>query len=92
MEKGNIMQSWPQSLRDEVTGNLREVDALAKRIGHWHLMHIASALWRKSLKDDGCPEDEAHIPTAICFIKKSGRDMTQSAKSYYDKLAKDITL
>ena len=91
MEYGmDIMDRWPQCPQDEIDEEAREVDAIAKRIGYGHLMQLASALWRKSLKEQGYPEIGAHIPTAICCIKKADIKMTQKSLSHYDELVKDI--
>lgn len=66
------------------------VKNLGESIGYGHLMSIASALWRKSLKEKGYPEDDAQklafVPTCIDFINKEMFEMTEESNKMYDKI------
>jgi len=62
------------------------VKNLGESIGYGHLMSIASALWRKSLKEKGYPEDGAFVPTCIAFINKEMVEMTEESNKMYDKI------
>lgn len=62
------------------------VKNLGESIGYGHLMSIASALWRKSLKEKGYHEDGAFVPTCIDFINKEMFEMTEESNKMYDKI------
>lgn len=46
------------SIREEV----KAVKNLGEEIGYGHTMSLASALWRKALRDKGFPEHGAFVP------------------------------
>ena len=51
---------------------MNEIDAvkeLGDKIGYGNMMSIASALWRRLLKESGVPTSGAFIPTSRSFIK-----------------------
>jgi hypothetical protein len=64
------------------------VKNLGETIGYGHLMSLASALWRKSLKDKGYPEHGAFVPTCIDFINKEMVEMTEDSSKMYDNIIK----
>jgi hypothetical protein len=65
---------------------VNRVQELGSKIGYGHLMCIASALWRKSLKESGYPAIGAFVPTALPFIEKEIAESTKSERELYDKL------
>ena len=46
------------------------VKLVGEKIGYGNLMHIAGALWRRSLRNSGVPESGAFYPTCPSFIDK----------------------
>lgn len=66
-----------------------EVKELGDRIGYGHLMTIASALWRKLLKDSGTPETGAFVPTIYPFLNKDGKDNQDKEMLIYDQLVNE---
>lgn len=61
------------------------VDALGKEIGYGHLMSLASALWRKNLKEKGYPEDGAFIPELSIGISVEAK----KSAALYDEIISD---
>jgi len=51
------------------------VKEIGEKIGYGHLMELASALWRKSLKDKGLPESGAFIPSISEYGENPERKM-----------------
>ena len=66
-----------------------EVKELGDRIGYGHLMTIASALWRKLLKDNGAPETSAFVPTIYPFLNEDGKDNQDKEMLIYDQLVNE---
>lgn len=62
------------------------VKKLGEELGYGHLMHLASALWRESLKSKGFPTEGAFIPTAIFGLTEDYKKMATSDILNYDKL------
>jgi len=60
------------------------VQEIGEQIGYGHLMSLASALWRKSLKDKNYPEIGAFVPTILNSIEKEMAQMTESECKKYD--------
>ncbi len=59
------------------------VKELGERIGYGHLMSLASALWRRSLKEKGIPEYGAFIPTVdACLEEEHKLEHDKSSKLY----------
>ena len=58
---------------------IKEVEKLGNKIGYGWMMTLASALWRKDLKDNGYPESGA-------FIVKGSYDANEEDKK---KMASD---
>ena len=63
---------------------IKAVQELGEQIGYGHMMNLASALWRKDLKDNGYPEIGAFVPTISSFIKKGYYDV--KSEELYDKI------
>lgn len=66
---------------------IEAVKQLGEQIGYGHLMGIASALWRESLKEKNYPESGAFVPTIRQWIKTEGYLITKESCDMYDKLA-----
>lgn len=47
------------------------IKSIGDQIGYGHLMCIASALWRKRLKETGTPPEGAFVPTIEYSVKKN---------------------
>ena len=59
---------------------MNEIDAvkhLGDQIGYGNLMSIASALWRKNLKETDVPEHGAFVPTIIDFIQTKYKKLVE---------------
>ena len=65
------------------------VKALGEQIGYGHLMELASALWRKSLKEKDYPTSGAFVATIEPDIKKPYRKRMEKQRAIYDELVKD---
>lgn len=65
---------------------IKEVKELGEKIGYGNMMAIASALWRKSLKDKSYPVSGAFVPTCSSFIKEEFKDLDKYSTDLYDKL------
>lgn len=59
---------------------------LGDMIGYGNLMNIASALWRKSLKQSGIPETGAFIPVGDFQILRSEKPMVDKMQRHYDRI------
>jgi hypothetical protein len=57
-------------MNEQFTKEILDVKELGEKIGYGNMMAVASALWRKSLKDKGYPTGGAFIPV----IGKPGED------------------
>lgn len=62
------------------------VKSIGDEIGYGHLMCIASALWRKNLKNHGVPLEGAFIPTIEYSVKKTDLKHIQKDKELYDSI------
>ena len=52
-------------------------------------MSIASALWRKSLKEKDFPVSGAFVPTCLPFIKEDLQDLDKEGREMYDKMVSE---
>lgn len=68
------------SLESEV----QMVKAIGDKIGYGHLMELASALWRKDLREKGYPESGAFVPTILSCVEKEMAQQTESERKMYD--------
>lgn len=65
------------------------VKELGEQIGYGHLMHIASSLWRESMRKNGYPISGAFVPTCMPFIKDEHVEMHVREANHYDKIIKE---
>ena len=70
---------------------VKEVKELGEKIGYGNLMSIASALWRKTLKDSGTPIVGAFVPTCTLFIKDEYKELTNEGVEIYDDLIMQVS-
>ena len=70
----------------EYINNIETIEQLGEKIGYGHLMNLASAIWRKNLKENGYPEIGAFIPTCLPFIKDEMQEMHEQSSIQYDKI------
>ena len=78
----------------EITNLKLEVKAVKKigeQIGYGHLMELASALWRKSLKDKGFPESRAFVATILSCVEKEMAQATEAERKMYDGFIKKFS-
>jgi hypothetical protein len=71
----------------EITNLKSEVKAvkeLGEQIGYGHMMALASALWRKSLKEKGYPESGAFVATILQCVEKEMAEATKGEREMYD--------
>lgn len=68
---------------------IKEVKILGEKIGYGNMMGIASALWRKSLKEKGYPISGAFVPTCLDFIKEDLQDLDKKGRKHYDEMVSD---
>ena len=53
---------------------VKAVKELGEKIGYGHMMGIASALWRASLEEMGCPTDGAFVAALLCDVKMEDQE------------------
>lgn len=68
---------------------IKEVKELGEKIGYGNMMSIASALWRKSLKEKDYPISGAFVPTCLEFIKEDLQDLDKDGRKLYDKIVSE---
>jgi len=68
---------------------IKEVKELGEKIGYGNMMSIASALWRKSLKEKDYPISGAFVPTCLEFIKEDLQDLDKDGRKLYDKMVSE---
>ena len=66
----------------------QQVKVLGEQIGYGNMMALASALWRKSLKEQGFPVDGAFMPTLKCAINPEW--LFENEIEMYDQIVKDV--
>jgi len=64
---------------------IEAVKQLGEQMGYGHMMSVASALWRKSLKEIDIPESGAFVPTISHLIRDEDQVMTKQGMDFYDK-------
>ncbi len=67
-----------------IKSEVKAVKELGDEIGYGHLMALASALWRKSLKEKGFPESGAFVPTILECVEKEMAAKTRAERIMYD--------
>ena len=60
-----------------------EVKKLGEKIGYGHLMELASALWRKHLRDRGYPDTGAFLPI---IPRGNERELYRESIAHYDDI------
>jgi hypothetical protein len=65
---------------------ISEVKRLGIQMGYGHVMSLASALWRKELKEKGYPISGAFVPTCLPFINEEIAEEDEPTRSLYDRL------
>lgn len=68
---------------------IKEVKELGEKIGYGNMMSIASALWRKSLKEKNLPVICAFIPACLPFIQEDFQDLGKKTREMYDKMVSE---
>jgi flagellar biosynthesis regulator FlaF len=66
---------------------IEAVRIIGETIGYNRLMGLASALWRKSLKEKDNPKNQgidALIPTMLLFLKKEYQEIAKKETDIYD--------
>lgn len=82
-----IIEEVERLTYQEITNLKSEVKAvkeIGEQIGYGHLMSLASALWRKSLKDKGYPESGAFVATILQCVEKEMAKATEAERKMYD--------
>ena len=70
--------------KQRIKFDVEQVKNLGEQIGYGHMMELASALWRKSLKEKGYPISGAFIPTIGQCIEKEMSEAKINEKKAYD--------
>ena len=60
------------------------VQRLGECIGYGNLISWASALWRKSLREQGFPDSGAFIGVCECSVKRDCLDRIHKQEAVYD--------
>jgi hypothetical protein len=66
----------------------QQVKVLGEQIGYGNMMALASALWRKSLKEQGISVDGAFMPTVRMAINPEW--LFENEIEMYDEIVKDV--
>ena len=70
-------------------GEYAAVKLVGEKIGYGNLMSIASALWRRDLRENGIPESGAFYPVCPDFVDK---EVAKEIRMEQDITAQDIEL
>lgn len=65
---------------------IEAVKQLGEAIGYGNMMSLATALWRKKLRDRGYPEDGAFIGTVYPLLNEEGKEIADKEVPVYDRL------
>jgi len=65
---------------------IKAVKEIGEQIGYGHLMELASALWRKSLKVKGHPTTGAFVATILQCVEKEMAQKKEENNKFYDDL------
>jgi hypothetical protein len=66
------------------------VKLLGETIGYGNMMSIATALWRKNLRDRGYPQSGAFIGTIYQLLTDEGKEIADKELPHYDKEVETI--
>jgi hypothetical protein len=61
------------------------VKLLGEIIGYGNMMSIATALWRKYLRDSGYPQSGAFIGTIYQLLNDDGKEIADKELHHYDR-------
>lgn len=61
------------------------VKLLGETIGYGNMMSIATALWRKDLRDNGYPQSGAFIGTIYQLLTDEGKEIADKELHHYDR-------
>jgi hypothetical protein len=86
------MDKQAEKILKEAKRDAERVKRLGEEIGYGNLMELASALWRKNLKQLGIPETGAFIPTVKCMLKEEYQNDARldASNKMYDEFVKDV--
>jgi hypothetical protein len=65
---------------------IEAVKQLGEAIGYGNMMALATALWRKDLRDHGYPESGAFIGTIYQLLNEEGKEIADKELPAYDRL------
>lgn len=65
---------------------IEAVKQLGEAIGYGNMMTLATALWRKSLRDEGYPQSGAFISTVYGLLDEEGKRIADKELPLYDEL------
>ena len=66
------------------------VKLLGETIGYGNMMSIATALWRKSLRDSGYPESGAFVGTIYDLLTDEGKEIADRQLPHYDNEIEEL--
>jgi hypothetical protein len=66
----------------------QQVKVLGERIGYGNMMALASALWRKSLREQGMPVDGAFVPAVKRSVDKEW--ISEAEIEMFDNIVKEV--
>ncbi len=75
---------YSEQEKAKLQSEINAVKQLGEQIGYGHMMEIASALWRKSLKEKDYPASGAFIPTIKQWITEEGQKAAKVSCDAYD--------
>jgi hypothetical protein len=65
---------------------IEAVKQLGEAIGYGNMMSLATALWRKKLRDSGYPQSGAFIGTIYQLLNEEGKEIADIELPAYDRL------
>jgi hypothetical protein len=69
---------------------IEAVNQLGDAIGYGNMMTLATALWRKSLRDEEYPQSDAFIATIYGLLDEDGKRIADKEFHFYDKLIEKV--
>jgi len=70
---------------------VESVKSIGESIGYGNMMEIASALWRKKMRETGLPITGAHIVAADFQLTKVELKRSKKMRDNYDRMVEDLT-
>lgn len=65
---------------------IEAVKHLGEKIGYGNMMTLATALWRKNLRDAGYPESGAFIGTIYGLLNQEGKEIADKELPMFDRI------